>query len=82
MENRKNIIELYGCPIECDENVLWLNKHKNLLIKRVKNLVCLPNIVMSKVELNKIAYNTTESFEKTQNLRITKKNRINPKMNY
>jgi hypothetical protein len=79
LENRKNIIELYGCPIECDQNVLWLNKHKNLLVKRVKNLVCLPNIVLSKVEFNKITYNTTESFEKT---RIRKKNRINPKINF
>lgn len=63
LENKKNVIEMYGCPIECDENAVWMDTRKNILTKRIKHLKCIPNMVLTKVKSNHIIISNQTSIE-------------------
>lgn len=47
-ENKRNAIELYGCAIECDDRVLWMERPRSLLKRRIRHVRCVPDIVLNR----------------------------------
>ena len=41
LENVGNVIDMYGCPLLCDQRIEWLTFHLDRYQKQVRNLVCL-----------------------------------------
>ena len=83
MENKRNVIEMYGCPIECHSRSLWMDR-KRLLNKRIRHLKCIPTLILTKVKTNQIISNnntTNEPKIKRQTKRRSKFETKNQKKN-